>query len=102
MRSKKRHTTYFKQGIKLNYATPNQGLASFFVTQGQKVIEVSKRKSKFDGESYFFVFDTSVEDGRNIATDFYEKRGTVEPFAYWEAMKELRAALRDTRAKETN
>lgn len=99
------------------YATPNIGLAAFLITCGHKVTEATKRDSRFGGQSYFFVFgEHSVEKngeveektplatatGRELAGDFRDKKALVEPFAYYEAIKELRALIRDTRASETS
>lgn len=85
----------------MNYATPNQGLAAFLLTIGQKVEDVEKRPSKFGGDSYFFVFELPSDEGRNMSTDFYEKKALIEPWLYYESMKTLREMLRDARANES-
>jgi len=73
----------------LNYLTPDLYLAAYFLTKGIELIEVQRSP---DSQRCFFVFSNPLAC-KVAVKEFYNKKGSVEPKTYAEAIRSLKDRL---------
>lgn len=80
------------------FSTPNLGVAAYLMAKGEQIIDLENRDTNYNGtssERVFFVFTLSQNDGNTIASEFYDKKGSIEPNLYYENIKLLRSKVYD-------
>ena len=75
-----------KKNIMLDYPTPDLYMAAYFLTKG---IELIGMRRSPDSPRCFFVFSNPLAC-KIAVKEFYNKKGSVEPKTYAEAIRSLK------------
>lgn len=85
------------------YSTAHQGLAAFFVIEGQKITDIQKKELTLKGKKVIrpvFTFYMSNDEGKKLADEFFSKTLTIEPCGFYEKITELRAKVFELNQQE--